>query len=442
MRNKMKLSPNVKQKTSISTTLVYATAGIAIAAVVGSILFFYLNLGNNENAYSKPPSTSTTSTKNGNWSSNGTWDSKAPKSSGLKNSTINIDHQVTRNGSISTVNHVTMNISAGSILTITGSLVVNNHLDLNVEGTLIILGSLTVNSHGAISVSGGGNMVVEGASSFNAHTDFDIDGDVQFKGNTTFGDNTEMTIGSSGNLTTNDDLSFGDDADIVNDGLMDIGNNLSFNSSPDRFNGSGSVLIGGEDCSAWEGSGGCTDNITLPVELLGFYAEASDNEVVITWKTATELNNDFFRLQRSRDAEQFSDIAKVKGNGTTNNVSEYTYVDKNPVNGIAYYRLIQTDFDGTSETFRPVSVEMAISNNEIIVYPNPIRDNKINVRFSQPQEGRIEVVDQSGNVIIGRDISTFDNQVTMQSDRELAPGMYFLRYKADGQVETIKLMKR
>lgn len=95
----------------------------------------------------------------------------------------------------------------------------------------------------------------------------------------------------------------------------------------------------------------------LPVELLSFTAECKGGSVMLSWQTATETNNDFFALERSADAKHFTKIAEIRGSGNSNELKQYTYSDLDPLNGISYYRLIQNDFDGNSETFGPVSAQ-------------------------------------------------------------------------------------
>ncbi len=93
----------------------------------------------------------------------------------------------------------------------------------------------------------------------------------------------------------------------------------------------------------------------LPVELLGFTAECKSGNVQIEWQTASEINNDLFLIERSTDARNYTKIGEVRGAGQSNELRNYSYSDTKPLNGTAYYRLVQYDFDGKSESFGPVS---------------------------------------------------------------------------------------
>ena len=85
----------------------------------------------------------------------------------------------------------------------------------------------------------------------------------------------------------------------------------------------------------------------LPVELISFNGVAENNEVRLTWETASELNNDFFDVERSQNGLNFEKIGTVKGNGNSNILNQYTFLDKDPYVGFNYYRLKQVDYDGT-----------------------------------------------------------------------------------------------
>lgn len=87
----------------------------------------------------------------------------------------------------------------------------------------------------------------------------------------------------------------------------------------------------------------------LPIELIRFAGNCGDGKVEVTWTTASETNNDFFTVQRSIDGVSFEDVTIVDGAGNSSSIINYSAVDYNPYGGTSYYRLKQTDFDGTSK---------------------------------------------------------------------------------------------
>lgn len=84
----------------------------------------------------------------------------------------------------------------------------------------------------------------------------------------------------------------------------------------------------------------------LPVEIISFTATQSEHGVLIRWATATETNNDYFELQRSRDNTSWHQVARIKGYGNSMTPVNYQSTDTASVNGTNYYRLKQMDFDG------------------------------------------------------------------------------------------------
>lgn len=95
----------------------------------------------------------------------------------------------------------------------------------------------------------------------------------------------------------------------------------------------------------------------LPVELLYFDGRLNKNKKVdLTWATASEINNDYFNIERSQDGKNWETIDRVEGAGNSNQKLNYQTKDSNPYEGVSYYRLKQTDFDGSFEYSNIVSI--------------------------------------------------------------------------------------
>ncbi|MEK7225642.1 MAG: hypothetical protein AAB221_08160, partial [Bacteroidota bacterium] len=116
--------------------------------------------------------------------------------------------------------------------------------------------------------------------------------------------------------------------------------------------------------------------------------------------TVSEINNDYFTVQRSRDMENFENIATVKGSGNSNTPINYSSTDNNPLEGISYYRLKQTDFDGTVTYSNAVPVTISktktstgksLSINNIIVYPNP-GEGLFNINFENKEKAVFQFI--------------------------------------------------
>ena len=108
----------------------------------------------------------------------------------------------------------------------------------------------------------------------------------------------------------------------------------------------------------------------LPIELLAFNAKRNDRYVELTWRTATEINNNYFTVERSLDGKSFTSIGNMSGAGNSSNPRDYKLIDSSPIqNETSYYRLKQTDFDGEYSYSDIVSVR-SNSDVEIIGYYN------------------------------------------------------------------------
>jgi len=94
----------------------------------------------------------------------------------------------------------------------------------------------------------------------------------------------------------------------------------------------------------------------LPVTLISFDASHAKDGVLVEWSTLSQINNDYFNVQKSIDGYEWEDKVTIPGAGSTNTQMDYNWLDTKPSIGISYYRLKQTDYNGHNETFYPVSV--------------------------------------------------------------------------------------
>ncbi|MBK8499027.1 MAG: T9SS type A sorting domain-containing protein [Flavobacteriales bacterium] len=137
----------------------------------------------------------------------------------------------------------------------------------------------------------------------------------------------------------------------------------------------------------------------LPVELLWFDAQPMDEEVLCSWSTATELNNDYFTVERSADGLSFIDIGEVGGAGASQMTHDYAFADKQPLGGLSYYRLRQTDLDGAESWSDVVAVWRDAPSAELAVYPNPCTD-RLFIGGSVPAGEHVLILDATGRVVI------------------------------------------
>ncbi len=146
---------------------------------------------------------------------------------------------------------------------------------------------------------------------------------------------------------------------------------------------SGSIIVGGistthipANQTRYVTIASTSASTTLPVELLDFSATANEVErtVELSWSTVTETNNDFFTVEKSLNTDEWTEALFIPGAGNSTTRIDYEVVDGNPFPGLSYYRLKQTDFDGSYTYSNILSVTLGDSQEPLTLYPNPAQD--------------------------------------------------------------------
>jgi hypothetical protein len=163
----------------------------------------------------------------------------------------------------------------------------------------------------------------------------------------------------------------------------------------------------------------------LPIELLSFDIKALNQSCLINWVTGSEVNNDYFTIERSRDANFWEVLAIVNGSGNSSASIAYVYRDFSPWTGLSYYRLRQTDFDGSYVTFDAKSFYSG-TQLEVSLYPNPADDR---VHISGPEMVEVEFQDALGKVHIVATVESDSEQFGIDVST-LPDGVYQLKFTA------------
>ena len=193
------------------------------------------------------------------------------------------------------------------------------------------------------------------------------------------------------------------------------------------------------------GGGGNSDTGSgaLPVELLSFTAKKVDANVLIEWTTLSERNSSHFIVERSVDGSEFEWLGKVEAQGNTVDRHHYSLVDYSPVVGVNYYRLVQYDLDGTSETFEPVAVEFSAKKGIVEIYPVPIKKGNLNIKFDSVISTNIqwEIFNAHGQLMIEGNEAVVSglNTFSIKSDK-LGGGLYYVRVLQGEYAETMKFV--
>jgi hypothetical protein len=149
--------------------------------------------------------------------------------------------------------------------------------------------------------------------------------------------------------------------------------------------------------------------------------------VSLNWITASEINNDYFTVERSADAMHFEKILTVDGAGNSTRTINYSTIDPNPLPGISYYRLRQTDFDNKTTTSDIVAVNIS-GNGNLLVVPNPA-SSFVNIVFTGnvPGEHNIEVLDDRGAVVLRVTQNFSDKKYYTVPLENYSKGIYLIR---------------
>jgi hypothetical protein len=174
-----------------------------------------------------------------------------------------------------------------------------------------------------------------------------------------------------------------------------------------------------------------SNTVALPVELIKFDASTFAKNIRLSWQTASEINNEKFEIEESRDGREFKKIGEVEGKGTTLEQQDYSFEVKNPRNGISYYRLKQIDFDGQFEHSKVISVNFKGENGDIgEFYPNPSKSGIVNLDYTSQNDDEItvSVFAMTGKLVVNQiqSIARENNNLSFDFS-ELNKGIYIVR---------------
>jgi len=265
---------------------------------------------------------------------------------------------IKKDATIQNSNNVLSNCSTNSILSIYGKLSVNNSSSTFVNRGIAEINNLTIQPNGS-------DVICLGENSEMYLTD--ITNNYSYTVSAPEG---QACVSYTGNALFNNPFTTYEDVNIC----KQPGATTSANG------GWGNATVH-ENCTS------CS--VVLPIGLNYFSAFKENDYVKLEWETQTEINNDYFVLQKSMDAVNFINFAIVDGAGNSSTPIKYTYYDKSPYSGFTYYRLKQVDFDGN---FSYSNIEdVYFSPIEILnIYPNPA-DNNITIEVASPDNFLVSV---------------------------------------------------
>ncbi|MEI6595497.1 MAG: T9SS type A sorting domain-containing protein, partial [Bacteroidota bacterium] len=185
---------------------------------------------------------------------------------------------------------------------------------------------------------------------------------------------------------------------------------------------------------------------SLPVKFISYEAKARNNDVVVNWTTASEINNDHFEIEYSKNAVDFEKVGQVKGAGNSTKVINYNFVHTGVLfNEDLYYRIKQVGTNGDFQYTNIMTVDAQkakiISEPSVLVYPNP-STNVFNIRMNSTSDKlmNITILD-----MLGREIATYSNlsseEEFVYNAENLKASVYFVQVSQGGFTKVVKISK-
>jgi len=329
--------------------------------------------------------------------------------------------------------------SCGSVPGKSDDVNINHIVNLNVSFTgggaikgdwVIALGASLTSITSDLDISGTGSLTVSGTFEVD-NLEFDNGSVVLFNSTANVIVHGDLTNNNNSNSVTVNTTNFTVEGNLENGNGSVIGGSGSIDVDGIVTNNTGGTLFGctGVGC-------GCNNCVLLPIELIHFNAVTNGGSVRIEWTTSSEINNDFFTIERSSDGDEWESVSIIKGAGNNNQIRSYLDFDYEPLVGVSYYRLKQTDFDGKSEYFNVVSVkyELEYKTKKINIYPNPINlGGVLSVQLDDETKSNklITLKNLMGREVYSKEIEVKNSKLLYFSIPSISKGTYLIEIKSN-----------
>jgi hypothetical protein len=355
----------------------------------------------------------------------------------------------------------TKTLNVGGIINV-GRDFLASKVDQTISGKINVTRNFTPNSSGSMNILGTGEVNVSGSlnargiSSSSTYT-FTVAGKLKVSGDSVAFNKSFINISSTGTWEVATSIISLNGSQTVNNGSVKFTNpavsvnpgtwgSYSFDCNGDPPTEPGIVSFafntstGGSSCQAFclgasYTTSTCTDPIILPITLAYFNAQLADNELKFDWSTYAEMDNANFEVEYSYDAYTFESLSKIAGAGNSKTVKNYSLVINPAFEGElpSYYRLKQTDFDGTSSYSDIVTIKA--SNVGFFTYPNPMNSQLWLLDLAKSSkntstEGRIYDQFQSSTTNVSINFDEFNRAMLDVSNLE--NGTYILHIPSKG----------
>lgn len=316
-----------------------------------------------------------TSTGAGNFNTAGNWDcGHVPD----KDDNVTLAHNMTLDVSFTGGGKISGNWSIPAGFSLTGAAY---SLEFG-STTTSIYGTLVINN---LTLNNGANM------------DFGAGSSVTINGDFTNDNNSNSVVINSDPFDVAGDLSNGTGASLGGGAVITVGGTID--NDGDLFG-----CVGTNNCcDDGDGSGdGTGDPCVLEISLLLFDVQKKDSKAEVIWITGSEIDNDYFLVQRSSDGSNFRTIGQVDGAGKSFSAKKYSFIDENPLQGVSYYRLVDFDFSGNSAVHKIVDFDLSSSKVSFSAFT--FGENLILSGVRKYSLYSIEICDMHGHCIFKRKV--------------------------------------
>ncbi len=255
-----------------------------------------------------------------------------------------------------------------------------------------------------------------------------------YTGNTQFGSGSNLSDGTYV-------MFFGSGAkgNLVTTGLSD---DVVYHFKVFEYNGVGSTTTYNTSEAGGFNEGNSSSS-QLPIELLSFEAKLTDKgTVTIEWSTATELNNDYFTIERSTNLSDWETVTTLQGAGNSNEMLSYNTEDLEVPEGLVYYRLKQTDFDGKFTFSDMAVVRKSNSQNSNLQLSTTVVYNEVlstQIHNMKNQNLKVEVINAAGQIALSKNFKASSNHQQVEINLSaLVHGVYILRAQSENETKSLK----
>jgi hypothetical protein len=183
----------------------------------------------------------------------------------------------------------------------------------------------------------------------------------------------------------------------------------------------------------------------LPVTLLNLSADCENGNVTVKWATASEINCDYYSIERSFDGINFQLTGQVVGAGNSNVINTYSYTDNVKTGQVVYYRLKQTDYDGSFAYYGPVQTSCTGGSDKLdFVFMSPGHNGNIQGQVHAPANGNynLSVYDNIGRLIVGEEIYLSKGNNNLSLNKYFSTGIYYFTVAGNNEIATYKVFIR